>query len=93
MTALARDPAQDYTQSPPGNYNLPKGWWGGGSRQTDVPATVRTESGTESRFSLLADALSGRHSNIDAASLAGNPDIRVPETVKTDDGLRARRVE
>ncbi|KAJ1086343.1 hypothetical protein NDU88_006463 [Pleurodeles waltl] len=60
--------------------------------KTDVPATVRTESGTESRFSLLADALSGRHGNIDAACLAGNPDIRVPETVKTDDGLRAARV-
>ncbi|KAJ1213923.1 hypothetical protein NDU88_001552 [Pleurodeles waltl] len=52
----------------------------------DVLATVRTESGTESRFSLLADALSGRHSNVDADSLAGNPDIRVPETVKTDNG-------
>ncbi|KAJ1103858.1 hypothetical protein NDU88_001279 [Pleurodeles waltl] len=62
------------------------------SRQTDVPATVRAESGTESRFSLLADALSGRHSNMDAASLAGNPDIRAPETVKTVDGLRAARV-
>ncbi|KAJ1086342.1 hypothetical protein NDU88_006462 [Pleurodeles waltl] len=29
---------------------------------------------------------------MDAACLAGNPDIRVPETVKTDDGLRAARV-
>ncbi|KAJ1084920.1 hypothetical protein NDU88_005060 [Pleurodeles waltl] len=29
---------------------------------------------------------------MDAACLAGNPDIRVPETVKTDDGLRAGRV-
>ncbi|KAJ1152263.1 hypothetical protein NDU88_005039 [Pleurodeles waltl] len=61
-------------------------------RQTDVPATVRAESGTESRFSLLADARTGRHSNMDAACLAGNPDIRVPETVKRDDGLRAARV-
>ncbi|KAJ1107707.1 hypothetical protein NDU88_005096 [Pleurodeles waltl] len=35
----------------------------------------------------------GRHSNVGAASLAGNPDILVPETVKIEDGLRARRVE
>ncbi|KAJ1218914.1 hypothetical protein NDU88_006485 [Pleurodeles waltl] len=46
----------------------------------------------ESRFSFLADALSGRHDNMDVSCLAGNPDIRVPETVKTDDGLRAARV-
>ncbi|KAJ1132351.1 hypothetical protein NDU88_010665 [Pleurodeles waltl] len=52
-----------------------------------------TESGTESRFSLLANALSGRHSNVDSASLTENPDIWDPETVKTDDGLRVRRVE
>ncbi|KAJ1100939.1 hypothetical protein NDU88_006014 [Pleurodeles waltl] len=63
------------------------------SRQTDVPATVRTESGTESRFSLPDDALPGRHSNVGDASLAGNPNIRVPETVKIEDGLRVRRVE
>ncbi|KAJ1131528.1 hypothetical protein NDU88_009864 [Pleurodeles waltl] len=29
---------------------------------------------------------------MDASCLAGNPDTRVPETVKTDDGLRAARV-
>ncbi|KAJ1112762.1 hypothetical protein NDU88_001023 [Pleurodeles waltl] len=63
------------------------------SRQTDVPATVSTESGTESRFSFHDDTLTGRPSNVSAASLAGNPDIRVPETVKIEDGLRAARGE
>ncbi|KAJ1113840.1 hypothetical protein NDU88_002081 [Pleurodeles waltl] len=62
------------------------------SRQTDVPATLKTESGTESRFSFTSDALSGRHDNTDAACLAGKPDSRVPEALKVDDGLRASRV-
>ncbi|KAJ1129054.1 hypothetical protein NDU88_007425 [Pleurodeles waltl] len=57
--------------------------------ETDVPATVKTESGTESRSSLLADALSGRHGNMDDACLAGIPDIRVPKTVKTNYARRA----
>ncbi|KAJ1216448.1 hypothetical protein NDU88_004050 [Pleurodeles waltl] len=67
------------------NHNPP-------SRQTDVPATLQTESGTESRFSFPSDALSGRHDNTDVACLAGNPDIRVPVALKIDDGLRAARV-
>ncbi|KAJ1199281.1 hypothetical protein NDU88_003119 [Pleurodeles waltl] len=58
----------------------------------DVPATLKTESGTESRFSYPSDALSGHHDNTDAACLAGNPDIRVPEALKVDDGLHAGRV-
>ncbi|KAJ1155614.1 hypothetical protein NDU88_008343 [Pleurodeles waltl] len=62
------------------------------SQQTDVPATLKTELGTESRFSFPSDALSGRHDNTDAACLAGNPDIRIPEALKVDDGLRAVRV-
>ncbi|KAJ1180335.1 hypothetical protein NDU88_005557 [Pleurodeles waltl] len=61
------------------------------NRQTDSPATSRTESGTESRFSIPCDALSGRHSNNNATCFTGNPDIRVPEALKVDDGLRARR--
>ncbi|KAJ1140041.1 hypothetical protein NDU88_006402 [Pleurodeles waltl] len=62
------------------------------SRQTDVPASLKTESGTESRFSFPSVALSGRHDNTDAACLTGNPDNRVPEALKVDDGLRAARV-
>ncbi|KAJ1179948.1 hypothetical protein NDU88_005178 [Pleurodeles waltl] len=50
------------------------------------------ESGTESRLSVPCDALSGRHDNMDAACLTGNPDIRVPETLKENDGLCAWRV-
>ncbi|KAJ1127082.1 hypothetical protein NDU88_005488 [Pleurodeles waltl] len=60
--------------------------------QTDAPATLRTESGTESRFSLHGNALPGRHGNIDTTSLTWNLDIRVPDAVKIDDGLRARCV-
>ncbi|KAJ1127905.1 hypothetical protein NDU88_006298 [Pleurodeles waltl] len=58
----------------------------------DVPATVRTESGTVSQFSLHGDALPGHHGNVDTTSLTGNPDIRVPDAVKIEDGLRAQRV-
>ncbi|KAJ1208545.1 hypothetical protein NDU88_003929 [Pleurodeles waltl] len=61
--------------------------------ETDVPATGRTESGTESRFSLPDDTLPGRHSNVGTASFAGNPDIQVPEAVKIENGLRAQRIE
>ncbi|KAJ1096429.1 hypothetical protein NDU88_001571 [Pleurodeles waltl] len=50
------------------------------------------ESGTESRFSVPCDALFGRHDNMDAACLTGILDIRVPETLKEDDGLCTRRV-
>ncbi|KAJ1144729.1 hypothetical protein NDU88_011026 [Pleurodeles waltl] len=52
-------------------------------------ATGSTESGTESFHD---DALTGRPNNVSTASLAGNPDIRVPETIKIEDGLRAARV-
>ncbi|KAJ1138470.1 hypothetical protein NDU88_004853 [Pleurodeles waltl] len=62
-------------------------------RLTDVPATITTELGTESRFSFPDDAPPGRPSNGSAVSLTGNPDIRVPETVEIEDGLRARREE
>ncbi|KAJ1084735.1 hypothetical protein NDU88_004881 [Pleurodeles waltl] len=66
--------------------HIPGGTW---LFQTDVPATVRTESGTESRFSLHGDALPGRHGNVDTTSITGNPDIRVPDAVKIEDGLRS----
>ncbi|KAJ1085441.1 hypothetical protein NDU88_005573 [Pleurodeles waltl] len=35
----------------------------------------------------IPDSLSGRHDNEDATSLTGNPDIRVPEGLKSEDGL------
>ncbi|KAJ1147092.1 hypothetical protein NDU88_013339, partial [Pleurodeles waltl] len=43
---------------------------------------------TEFRFSIPCNALSGRHGNKDASCLTGNPDIRVPEALKVDNGLR-----
>ncbi|KAJ1092918.1 hypothetical protein NDU88_006028 [Pleurodeles waltl] len=63
------------------------------SRLTDIPATNTTESGTESRFYFLDDALPGRPSNHDAASLKGNPDIRVPEGIEKKNGLHEEEGE
>ncbi|KAJ1206232.1 hypothetical protein NDU88_001641 [Pleurodeles waltl] len=60
--------------------------------KTYALATLRTESGTESRLSLHGDALPGRHGNIDNTSLTGNPDIRVPKALKIDNGLHAQCV-
>ncbi|KAJ1143447.1 hypothetical protein NDU88_009756 [Pleurodeles waltl] len=72
-------------------------------RQLEFPATSRVTSGTESRFpnpcddhdgignpsGRIPDSQSGHHGNEDAISFTGNPDIRVPERLKRDDGLRA----
>ncbi|KAJ1175828.1 hypothetical protein NDU88_001113 [Pleurodeles waltl] len=72
-------------------------------RQLEFPSTSRAKSGTESRFSnpcdnhdgignpsgRIHDSLSGHHDNEDAISFTGNPDIRVPEGLKSEDGLRA----
>ncbi|KAJ1138548.1 hypothetical protein NDU88_004929 [Pleurodeles waltl] len=58
-----------------------------------MPATGVTESGTVSRFSFMDDAPPGYHGNIDADKLPGNPDIRVPERVERENGLRARGAE
>ncbi|KAJ1217202.1 hypothetical protein NDU88_004797 [Pleurodeles waltl] len=41
----------------------------------------------------MDDAPPGRHSNVDAGNLTGNPDIRVPERVERENGLRARGAE
>ncbi|KAJ1155314.1 hypothetical protein NDU88_008045 [Pleurodeles waltl] len=69
-------------------HHVPGGTW---HNQTDAPANLRPESGTESRFFPHGDALPGRHGIINDASLTGNPDFRVPEEPEIDDGLRARR--
>ncbi|KAJ1117754.1 hypothetical protein NDU88_005951 [Pleurodeles waltl] len=63
------------------------------SRLTDIPATNTTESGTESRFYFLDDTPSGRPSNHGAASLKGNPDIRVPEGIEKKNGLHKEEGE
>ncbi|KAJ1124129.1 hypothetical protein NDU88_002591 [Pleurodeles waltl] len=68
-----------------------------------VNSIYRAKSGTESLFSnpcdnhdgignlsgRIPDSLSGRPDNEDATSFTGNPDIRVPEGLKSEDALRA----
>ncbi|KAJ1197177.1 hypothetical protein NDU88_001039 [Pleurodeles waltl] len=76
--------------------------FGGCSRQLEFPATSRAKSGTESRFSnpcdyndgignpsgRIPESLPGHQDNLDAIGVTGNPDIRVPEGMKSEDGLR-----
>ncbi|KAJ1126648.1 hypothetical protein NDU88_005055 [Pleurodeles waltl] len=73
------------------------------SRQLEFPATSRVTSGTESRFpdpyddqddignpgGRIPNSLSEHHGDEDAISFPGNPDIRVSEGMKRNDGLRA----
>ncbi|KAJ1103602.1 hypothetical protein NDU88_001023 [Pleurodeles waltl] len=74
------------------------------SRELEFPATSRVTSGTESRFSdpykkdlndignpggWIPDSLAEHHGDEDAITITGNPDIRVPEVVKRDNGLHA----
>ncbi|KAJ1144819.1 hypothetical protein NDU88_011113 [Pleurodeles waltl] len=44
-----------------------------------------------SRFCCGDNATPGCHDNGDAGKLLGNPDIRVPESIEKEDGLRAGR--
>ncbi|KAJ1127315.1 hypothetical protein NDU88_005718 [Pleurodeles waltl] len=76
------------------------------SRQLELPATSRAKSGTESRFPYpcgesngvrnpsgrIPAPLQGHQDNADAIGVTGNPDIRVPQGVKRDEGLRVARI-
>ncbi|KAJ1097471.1 hypothetical protein NDU88_002589 [Pleurodeles waltl] len=59
-------------------------------RLSDIPATSGAGSGTAARFSLEDPVPPGFHDNGDADTSTGNPDIRVPEGIEGEDGLRAR---
>ncbi|KAJ1218819.1 hypothetical protein NDU88_006391 [Pleurodeles waltl] len=70
----------------------------------EVPATTREKSGTDSRLPYpcsegvgnpsgqLPEHLPGYQDNADANNVTGNPDIRVPERMKRDEGLHAAEV-
>ncbi|KAJ1128536.1 hypothetical protein NDU88_006914 [Pleurodeles waltl] len=74
------------------------------SRQLAAPATTREKSGTESRFphpcneragigspgGRTPEPLRGCQDNADAPT--GDPDVRVPEIIKTDEGLLGKEV-
>ncbi|KAJ1192006.1 hypothetical protein NDU88_001318 [Pleurodeles waltl] len=74
------------------------------SRQPTAPAPTREKSGTESRFphhcnkresigsrgGRIPEPLRGYQDYADAQT--GNPDIRVPEIINTDEGLSGERV-
>ncbi|KAJ1107288.1 hypothetical protein NDU88_004680 [Pleurodeles waltl] len=74
------------------------------SRQLAVPATTREKSGAESRFphpcneregvrspgGRIPEPLQGCQDNADAHT--GNPDVRVPEIIRSDEGIQERGV-
>ncbi|KAJ1139364.1 hypothetical protein NDU88_005739 [Pleurodeles waltl] len=73
-------------------------------RQLAVPATIREKSGAESRFphpcnecegvgspgGRIPESLRGCQDN--AGAHTGNPDVRVPEIIRSDEGLQGERV-
>ncbi|KAJ1176594.1 hypothetical protein NDU88_001866 [Pleurodeles waltl] len=63
------------------------------SRLWDIPATNCAKSGTASRFSFENAVPPGRHDNEYPDTSTGNPDIRVPEGIEGEDGLRAGDAE
>ncbi|KAJ1206710.1 hypothetical protein NDU88_002111 [Pleurodeles waltl] len=73
------------------------------SRQQELPATSQEESGTESRFPFpcnedagvrnpsgrIPEPSHGCQDDTDAIGVTGNPDIRVPQEMKRNEGLSA----
>ncbi|KAJ1171291.1 hypothetical protein NDU88_003154 [Pleurodeles waltl] len=87
--------------------NQSRTWDGVCSRPLEFPATLWAKSGAESRFSSPYDDHDGignpsgqipeflpRHQdNVDAIEVTGNPDIRVPKEIKSENGLGAGDVQ
>ncbi|KAJ1186751.1 hypothetical protein NDU88_003532 [Pleurodeles waltl] len=88
---LTKGPADYLSRFPdPSALYQSRSWDGVCSRLSDPPAPEVPELETVPQFYVGDDTLPRCQGNADAGNCLGNPDIRVPESIESEDGLCAR---